>query len=282
MPVKSNQIMLITVGLGSVILTGALLYRNRPQPNTPHPIELRAAEDISRAIQSAPAITPDSPDSLIGAISSFNFAGEDTVTLPVQSALFETLAAIISHRVQGDAGMYADWMRSRDYTLKDRIQRDRWTPLAFKFYTGRDLKESDSTWDIYTALYEGQYNALGGVAKPTGIAAGPEGAGEIQFGIQQDVGPIEAAFRNSPMPIRWFAGDIISGRQHWTPPVSLDQVVQRDGQALCARVLVGFRTVNDIPLPTEIDLYFDPALNRWHLAQMMYRNTYKVRFGPEF
>lgn len=310
---------IVAAAIVALVVGVVLLTRHRQVWKPPQEL-VKLANETSASFRSAPTARADDHAALLDAFGSADFfynadyddadansaahnaADGEALNDTQRSSLLETLAQIIELRWRADADAYAAWMRSRGYTLKD-VDRDAPHGLhyvyVFRHRAGRDLSPADTPWDIFKLTFEAELaHHKGGVTHPVGVVSGP-GAMEIWVGRLRQSDGIDKLFlpilmskmkeaaqsdRSDFSKIRWSLGQEYAGWPHWSPPISYDEIIARDGQVLFARVNSVIRTRKRGSIPTTFRLYYDPRTDLWHLFSMSYVNTYKMALGlgPEF
>lgn len=303
---------LIVIAIGVVLAASlVLLMRHRLAPSSWSPPDRLAefAEEVRAHYRLEPTVSASDRGAMIGAFSAADIlievdgnavSRDDEVLNPIQrELLLETIAEMIELRALGDAEAYAEWMRNRGYRLKDEELTRGWKN-RFRLHAGRELTAEDSAWDIFRLSFEGELlKGRGGQSQPTAIVASPS-AMEIWATKKRDSGSIglafpsvfsarladsgsSAQFADDSNRMLWANGQTYGGRPHWAPPVTADELLEANGEVLCAQVHCIFRVDGGGVIPTVFFVYFDPGARRWHFEQMMYTSTYSldIRTGPE-
>lgn len=321
---------MLTVAACVVVVAAAttvlLATRHNTQRQPPREA-VRAAQETRSLFRSMPTARADDHTALMRALDSAALFNSQRYTedgheqtdyeeAPVLSgaereSLLDTAAEFISLRAGGDADAYAEWMRSRGYTLKDRDHeidgvrgltvRHPGYVLRFRLASGRDPVEDDTAWSMFRDAFIGQFRKNN--TKVIGIASGP-GAVEVWVGTIRE--PFETlrfgaldVFRtvlrarvlgvahNSAdhnladgEKTHWFAREQYDGWPFWTPTATYNQIFEKHGAVLTARLHCILRTQDGGVLPAAMILYYDPDSRLWHLPDrreaFIYVNTYAI------
>ena len=267
-------------------------------------------ETIIAAFEAAPYFdgTRYSPDG--DAIETDSPTGTPT---PEQArALWRTVSEYLSVRAEADPLVYAEWMKNRGYSLRpldadlDGIAGVNSTHQGylrrFRITTGREITPEDSPWTIFRDAFAGEARVL----KTTPVALSTDSdAFEIWYGVAEDsdgaptyeiqtpslsvfYAKARAINESTDTTTHWVSGIQHNGWPHWSPPVSIEELLQRHGRIITARVHYVIHTNNNSILPTAMIFFLDPANGVWHIpdrrSSFVYVNTYSIPLGtgPEF
>jgi hypothetical protein len=226
-----------------------------------------------------------------------------------RASFAETISGWLVARASGDADVYAAWMRSRGYTPAPFVANDRRLfGRRFQLRVGREITLDDTPWDVFKAAFEHEMSGAREPGPTTAISTGPQ-AIEVQT-VRSD--RVDALTREDPFTpllvelvesselpedltkirwedglgrLHWYFGVASSaGALHWAPPVSLAEVIDRDGSALIARALFMQRTSKKRMIPTIMTMYHDPMSGDWHFNSITYTflTMDAITGGPEY
>lgn len=211
---------------------------------------------------------------------------------------------LLNIRSRANAEEYAAWMRQRGYTLTDlaTLPKNR-QRLGRYFYLNPEATTSDS-WTIFKESFAAELrNGILGNSRPVSVTASTDGI-EIQYGVLRGSASFEDAFaplmadliQSVNLPenpsawtwtkeigrLHWYLGDSYSGVSHWTPPDTLDELLEQHSEILCAKALIVTMNSQNQAIPTMFSFYYDATRGTWNLLYMFYTNTDTVQGGPEF
>ena len=300
------KVTLAAMAIGALSVVAALHLRHRLLWKPPQNV-VRIYEETQRHYLSAPTAQVVDQAAVITAFESAHTMaiGDDSLTDSERTELCSTLAQFLTHRAGADARAYADWMRARGYTPKPLDAID---PVFFGRYrlaTGHDPTDGTSPEEVFRVAFEAELRNPSEAGPPVAIATGAN-ATEIQLATIEKADALGNAFdpilyelaQSVSFPedpsslhwspdlgrIQWYIGDSSAGVSHWAAPISLDEIIQRDGFARVARLLFVQRTRNGLMIPTISTSYYDPRTGAWHIMGVVYVNIDPNghRGGPEF
>jgi len=324
---RTRTVAFVTI-LTVLSVVALLLFRTRTSNWTPPAGAAREAENTRATFRASPVARITEPAAVIAALGagrSFSAVHNtpdgddielveepDTLTEAQFDALRKTVSDFLAARASANAETYAEWMTNRDYTLKPLDEEIDGKPglttrhpgyaHRFKLAAGREISQADTPWTVFRDAFEGECRRHN--TTPTGISTGP-GAVEIWLATAVGTGgapvydiltPFQPVFfaraetlADEPdAPMYWADGQQYDGWPHWKPPVSVEEVLDRDGSVQIARIHFIIRNDRDVVLPADMILFYDPRSGMWHLpdrrAAFEYANTYAIPLyaGPEF
>lgn len=321
MPVmKSRSLLVGAVTIGSVVVasTFALLLMRRGLKYTPPPENARIVEETVRVFRDLSYVQADDINALIEVFDTAPVYSvppdreqpdreQNELDSPTRASLARTISEWISARSSGDAEVYGAWMRSRGYIPAPLTPTDRRLyGKRFQLRTGREITLDDAPLDIFVAAFQHEMSDSREPGPTTAIAVGSS-AIEVQTVRIDQASTISDAFTpilmdlvaSSNLPedmttVRWQDGlerlhwyfylASSAGASHWMPPVSLNDVINRDGGAMIARVLFMQHTIRKKMIPTIVTLYFDPDSEAWHIDSVEYEfmSIDGITGGPEY
>lgn len=234
-------------------------------------------EELVVALASAPDLSP--PDLRRDAP-----AAVPNVSSEKRRELARLVAEWLTVRATGDPIAYAAWMRSRGRQLRplEEIESDSNPALksAYDWAAEQIPGGNSDRLRLFREIYRLQFERTNGALRPVAIAGGDNGGVEMRFGRcateRISHGLISGA------DTRWLAGTARGGLRHWDPPATYEEVLQRDGEALCAVVFVGMQGATGKWIPLRLYAYFDPEGGGWRIHNVAIGNTSDLGWRVEF
>lgn len=217
-----------------------------------------AVEASAATLREALAVAPDRRTWRVGVVPDNQ--GDGVVTPEQRAALAAHIAEWLALRAAGDPDAYGDWRRSQGYRLRDDDLDNDARAGSYEYYTGALPPEGIAPDQLFRVLWENSLSRHLGALRPAHIAA-PEMrfARCIEEVIEHDM------FPNEPSDLWWSGRSVAPSRRHWLPPITYEQVLERDGEALCAGVYVATRSAKGGWVTYKIYAYYDSAGGQWHI-----------------
>ncbi len=222
----------------------------------------------------------------------------------IHESLVSAIVTLLDIRARSNADEYAAWMRQRDYTLSDRSALPQHRQRLGRYYYLNPEAPLGDRWEVFDASFVAELrDGVLGNSRPVGITKAADGI-EIQYGVLRDSASFEDAFmpimvdliQSAALPdnpsqwtwtpeigrLHWYMSNSYSGVPHWTPPDTLEKLIDRYSEVLCAKALIVIMNSSNRAIPTMFSFYYDQARETWNLLYMFYTNTDAVQGGPEF
>ena len=205
-----------------------------------------------------------------------------TPTEEQRRLLAETVAKFIGFRATKDADGYADWMRSRGCTLTLDTPGAEIPPdlqmenlkQNYNAFAGEPMPEKMSAYEIYQRMFELELDCMGtSLLVPDSFVTGT-GVAVLYRRVTNDSPIAGAPFSLEPLTSiqLWDGVSSMSGEQHWTPPVTEESLLARDGVVLIADVLLATRSPHGQFAPLSLSLVLDPETDLWQIVGMSISN----------
>ncbi len=183
---------------------------------------------------------------------------------PEQRRLLSRLIAEwLCLRSRADPREYSAWARGRGYSLRRDDPAEDGFDESYEHFTKQPYSPAVNREELFSAIFAGTLGANNGVIRPVEV-----GDVEVYFGYSkaQRGGDIEGDLLPDNPPDRWWVGmGVFGSRRHWLPPVTLSDVVKRDGRALCAAVNMAVLGASGSWIIHRVYCYYDPRSNSWHI-----------------
>jgi len=205
------------------------------------------------------------PDALPPGVAAITPAPE------VHARLLTILEEFLAHLSSADPEAYASWMRSRGHELSRDEELFERCAGAWKYFTGEELPPDPDHDVLFDRLFSEQLMHADEQVRPVAFALADEGARVRYLRLgEQAVGasPSDLFIHTNDGIWRWVGYVVMGARKHWAPPVSLDEVVQRDGYVDCALVSISVLGATGDWIPANIFVYYDPQGEDWHTEQI--------------
>lgn len=269
-------------------VAGGLLFRNRPQQFVPEEVALaRAAQ---RQFAHLPRVPASDETAVAQAIADARpIPGQFDVVTPddaLRRSLAQTLAQWIRFRADMDPAGYSAWMRLRGCRLwLETTTDDDELPVysmqldtrseQYAYFMGEPVPPGITPQRLHDVFFEKSLSCYGTqTILPSYLVSGDGAAA-----VYKRIGP-----GGSPTPLEswegselWFGLGTIGGYVQWRPPITLDEVIERDGDALTASVALATQSPRGGFAPLGITLYYDPDTKLWHFKNLTLSNVEEWR-----
>jgi len=225
-----------------------------------------AADSVQAAQRAVAAALRDAPDlrKWRGGVEPPN-QGPKLATSEQRSALADMVAHWLTFRSAIATDAYIEWMLGRGYEWRTDDFEDMMVDQTYRHYTGEDLPPDSSRRDVFETLFEAGLRARAGVTRPAELVSM-----EMRFALCQGEQIEQCAFPDEPGYRWWISRYSTGARPHFQPPRTYEQVVERDGEALCAVVNLACRTAADAWSTYRVLCYFDPESEVWRIDALLH------------
>jgi len=282
---------LLVLALGGAVAVFAL----RSSPPDPRSEARRFAAQTERELARLPRT--ELPESLPDVAASARSIRERiAATLPIDTAdsvsperapdFLEMATTFLALLRIADSDAYAAWMRGNGFTIREQANAWEEPEKTYRWYAGEQAKPDFSMLDFFHVAFEGWLRHNENEFRPIAIALGEDDEGQalgnvvIGWRTVDDSNSV-AALRHLMQDDRFIGSRSQGGRQHWRPPISEDEIIERDGRVLVAELRIGAVTQGGHALPMRILGYFDPAASRWLFDNAFIQNAYDVDVNIE-
>ena len=274
----------ITMALVVGVIAGVLLWRNSPSPWITTDARMQARNN-ARLYAAAPRVPITNTEAVRSVVVSASMIPDQIRLAETTSDQRELLARTITDWLNlyhvGDADAYVAWMRSRGWSLVlDRHDADSFPNLArsnmdsaYRFFTGAPAPEG-ITGDIYFRFIWDHYMPhLGGWIRPSESVTDPSLVAAVYRRLST---PDSTTLEDWAGMERWFGQKDLPCVQHWAPPTLLGEVIQRDGDALVATVLLPIRTRTGHWMTIIFSAFWEPVRAIWDFDMIWSSNFTEV------
>lgn len=284
--VRSGKTLLVVGAAIALGIVGAAAWRSAsPAYDIPRH-EVRAVKTAHAWFAAAPTVPAADSAVVLETIARAEIlTNQPDAFVPseeMQHSLASMVATWIGLRADADADAYAEWMRSRGYTLaldhpdgrSHYSMQDRDLRNAWKFYTGNDASDDLATIDpgtFFRIAFERSLSMKTGYHRPSEVSSRVQIAYMAIPITRPDPRPV--GLNDWPEADYWEGNSVSGDRPHWIAPVTYRDVLQRDRVALTAVVFIAVRSANGHWTPMSVACYYDLAAGEWHIESASYSNT---------
>ena len=155
--------------------------------------------------------------------------------------------------------------------LKERLGLD--TNEVCEAVLGRPASDFASEREIFVALRADVLRRESGEARLVGIAS-EEGSVQTVFNLETRTQPSSVGLNNEKIPMEdWYGGASVGCSLWIAPPISKEEVLDRDGTVLVAATGVVGRFKDGRRHPMVFLHFRDPTTGRWWLYSVIAQNT---------
>lgn len=287
---KRSKVVGVLAVCGVVIVAVTLFIRSRTggyDIPREHVASTRAAHRWLAAGGVVPIADRDALVALIeGAEKVSNQDNYFQPTDEMKRSLAELMAMWLDLRARADAEGYAAWMQSRGYVYalrhprgRDHYHMDDWSLSgSWRRYSGEEPPEDLNQIDperFFRLAFVGSLEAQRGMMRSEKVSR------RMQIYFQE-----VDAYRYDTRPTGlndWPEGDYYEGysvsgdRPHWMPPISYEEILDRDERALVAMIFLGALSAQGDWAPMCVAWYYDPVGETWHIESVTSSNTFRSR-----
>lgn len=205
--------------------------------------------------------------------------GQLNTTVPderIRRLLGNTIAAFIRFRAERDPAAYSAWMRERGCVLVLDAE-DSKPPYLLKREDAKCYHDAFSdypidprftAYEIFEKLFLLELDCMGeSLLFPDSVVAG-DGIAVMYRTVDESwsASPASGFIIEPNQELELWQGDSsMSGEPHWRPPIMLEEVFERDGEATLAAVLIATKTDEGRFAPLTVTLFYDPSSELWHI-----------------
>lgn len=290
---RSRLLICLAAGLLAGGIVAGLWRASSPKYDLPAEY-VPDAKAAHRWLASVPVIPASNTDAVAAEVRDAEPVPNQVDTFEPTPEMKDSLARLIAdwldYRARADVDGYAAWMRSRGYTLalKDLDAPRHYSMLdldiknAWRVYTGSEAPERVSDIDPEEFFRVAFARSL---EEKSGYLRGERVSTRMQVLYQSipitrpDTRP--GGLGDWPEGDLWVGYSVAGDRPHWRPPITYEEVLQRDRVALVAMVFVATQAQSGAWLPMCISCYYDMATGEWHIVSATYSNSLYGGFAIE-
>jgi hypothetical protein len=279
-----------TVGISAgVLLAAALasygLWRNRPKPGFD---VFRFEQTLARDFESVEAVPLGDLARTRARLAAAAYGppvGLDAASLRVETIRpyavsqsdHDQLVTLLSEWLEalatGDPAVYASWAARRGYRLDTGAELAERSDRSLRFMAGHGVPEAASPRDRFELLFRASVAYRSGESWPAALSGAPASA-KVRYLECKDMTDFASLFfRTNDERYRWLGFEVKSTRQHWLPPVALEDLYQQHGFVPIAMASLTYQGKTGKWSPTNVLLYQDPSTRRWHIRSVVVVNA---------
>jgi len=276
----------------AVAAVGVLLWINRPGGAGPEVDPLEVSQRLHQELASEGTVPITDRGALRAALERIPhgpplglpepdaLSPDVAVVTPspeVHARLLSLIERFFSHLSAADPDTYSSWMRSRGYELSRDPELLEGAGTAWERFTGEAAPPDLDHETLFNRFFPGALTYMDEQMRPVAIslADDTQRVRYLRLGAEAALGPSKATLfiHNWPEAQQWIGYSAKRTVKHWVPPVSLADVVERDGYADCAFVSIGVFGAAGDWIPANIFAYYDSEGEDWHIDQITIRNA---------
>jgi len=200
----------------------------------------------------------------------------------VHEALCAHLAEFFALQAQGDPHALERWLNSHGYWFSMDGKAIEDAKEAWERFTGNEAPADLSPKQLFRDLFEHSIAENQRRVAPTGLdrTATADRVRYLRATDAVDISNASSLFLRSSEDIRdWVGEGVVIVKPLWSPPITPERVMDRDGDALLSLATFTLATETGAPLKTLVMLYYDARSRQWHIRLIGVNDAPEVFHG---